>query len=129
MIAVFGRYLCIQIIAYGIDIGCFLLLCLLIDPVPANIVSKVAAGGFAFVAHRRVTFKVHGYGNGRGQLLKYAALLALNIPVSSGLLALFLTWLPVAVLAKVVSDTICVGMTFVLSRYVVFTPTHSANSP
>lgn len=128
MIGMFSRYLGVQIIAYGVDVGCFLLLCILINPVPANVLSKVAAGSFAFFAHRRVTFKVHGHSDGRSQLLKYAALLTLNIPVSSGLLALFLPRLPFAVLAKVVSDTICVGMTFVLSRYVVFTRTHSAKS-
>jgi len=128
MIGMFTRYLGIQIIAYGIDIGGFLLLCLLISPVPANVLSKIAAGSFAFVAHRRVTFNVHRYGGGRGQLLKYAALLAINIPVSSGLLVLFLTWVPVAALAKIVSDTICVGMTFILSRHLVFTHKHPAKS-
>jgi len=128
MIGMFSRYLGVQIIAYGIDIGGFLLLCLLISPVPANVLSKMAAGSFAFIAHRRVTFKVHRYGGGRGQLLKYAALLAINIPISSGLLVLLLTWLPVAALAKIVSDTICVGMTFVLSRHLVFTRKRSAKS-
>lgn len=130
MIRTFGRYLGVQVIAYGIDMGGFLLLNALLGPLSANVLSKITAGIFAFVAHRRVTFKVHGHSDGRTQLLKYALLLALNIPVSSGLLALLLPWLaPPNALAKLVSDAACIGLTFVLSRYLVFTRTRSVESP
>lgn len=125
MIRVFGRYIGVQIAAYGIDIGGFVLLHLLIGPLAANVVAKTFACTFAFVAHRRVTFKAHGHGDGHIQLMKYALLLGLNIPVSSGLLALLLPKLHPAVLAKFASDVMCVGVSFLLSRYFVFTRTRS----
>lgn len=129
MIRMFSRYLGVQVIAYGIDMGGFLLLSTMLGPLPSNVLSKIAAGAFAFVAHRRVTFKVHGHSDGRVQLLKYALLLALNIPFSSCLLALMLPWIAPAVLAKLASDVACVGLTFVLSRHLVFTRTHPTGSP
>jgi len=129
MIRTFSRYLGVQVVAYGIDMGGFLLLSIVLGPLTANVLSKIAAGIFAFIAHRRITFKVHGRGDGRKQLLKYALLLGLNIPLSSGLLALLLPWIAPAALAKLAGDVACVGLTFVLSRYVVFTHSRSVESP
>lgn len=129
MIRTLSRYIGVQLVAYGIDMGGFLLLDMFLEPLPSNVLSKIAAGIFAFIAHRRITFKVHGHSDSRFQLLKYALLLALNIPVSSGLLVLLLPWITPAALAKLVSDVACVGFTFALSRYLVFTRTRSAGSP
>lgn len=123
MIRMFGRYLGVQVVAYSIDMGGFLLLTFVLEPLPANVLSKIAAGIFAFIAHRRITFNVHGHSDGRTQLVKYALLLAVNIPISSGLLALLLPWLSPPTLAKFVSDVACLGLTFVLSRHLVFTRT------
>lgn len=123
MIRMFSRYVAVQIVAYGIDMGSFLALSewMGMHPVAANVVAKALAGTFAFFAHRRVTFAVHGRGGGTTQLLKYAVLLALNIPIASGLLALLLPWVAPPAAAKFVADMICVGLTFLLSRYLVFT--------
>lgn len=129
MIRTFSRYIGVQVIAYGIDMGGFLLLNTLLGPLFSNVLSKIAAGIFAFILHRRVTFKVHGHSDGRAQLLKYSLLLAVNVPLSSGLLALLLPWIAPAALAKLISDVACVGFTFALSRYLVFTRTHSAEQP
>lgn len=122
MIRVFTRYLGVQVIAYGIDMGMFLLAAswLGATPVIANVIAKLAAGAFAFVMHRQLTFKAHRHGGGGGQLLRYALLLAINVPVASALLVLLLPWLEPAVLAKFVADVICVLGTFLLSRRVVF---------
>lgn len=121
MIRVFGRYVGVQLIAYAIDLGGFILASPIIGSLPANVASKIAAGIFAFLAHRRVTFKVHGQRNAHNQLIKYVLLLAANIPVSSGLLALLMQWISPAALAKVVSDVTCVAITFLFSHYIVFT--------
>jgi putative flippase GtrA len=129
MIRMFSRYLGVQVVAYGLDMGSFLLLSIMLGPLTSNVLSKIVAGIFAFIAHRRITFKVHGHGDGRTQLLKYALLLAVNIPLSSGLLALLLPWIAPAALAKFAGDVACVGFTFVLSRYVVFTHSRSVESP
>lgn len=121
MIRLFVRYIGVQVVAYAIDIGSFLLFNMFVGPVVANVFSKISAGIFAFIAHRHVTFKVYGHSDGRIQLVKYALLLSLNIPISSGLLALLLRWLSPPVVAKVVSDVFCVWLTFLASRYIVFT--------
>lgn len=120
----FSRYIAVQLLAYAIDMGGFLLLTTAAGatPVLANIGGKLAAGGFAFLAHRRYTFGVHGHANARAQLVRYALLLAANIPVSSLLLAWLLHWITWDVAAKFVSDAICVLLTFAASRTLVFTP-------
>ncbi|MDR7100828.1 putative flippase GtrA [Lysobacter niabensis] len=122
MIAVFSRYAAVQIAAYGMDMGSFLLATIVFGwaPLPSNILAKILAGGLAFFAHRRITFGVHGKGGGRAQLIKYILLLALNVPVSSGVLALLLPYVGPEALAKFVSDVICVGITFFLSRRLIF---------
>jgi putative flippase GtrA len=124
MVRMFSTYVVVQLLAYVIDMGGFLLLTAAFGfaPVLANICGKVAAGGFAFLMHRRFTFGVHRHANARAQLFRYALLLAANIPVSSLLLAWLLHWFAWGVVAKVVSDLICVVLTFVASRTLVFTP-------
>lgn len=128
MINSFVRYVGVQVVAYAIDIGGFLVFSLFVGPIVANVLSKVSAGIFAFLAHRRVTFEVSGHSDGRVQLVKYALLLSLNVPVSSGLLVLLLKWVSPPVFAKVVSDVFCVWLTFLASRYVVFTRSHPAGT-
>lgn len=119
----FSRYVAVQLLAYAIDMGGFVLLTAAADaaPVLANIGGKVAAGCFAFLAHRRFTFGVHRHANARAQLVRYALLLAANIPASSLLLAWLLHWVDWDVAAKFVSDVICVVLTFAASRTLVFT--------
>jgi putative flippase GtrA len=122
MLAQLSRYLGVQVVAYGIDMGVFLLLTALLStgPLWANVAAKIAAGAFAFVAHRRVTFRTHGQTGSMTELLKYSLLLAANVPASSGLLWLLLPVLQPPALAKLVADVGCVALTFLLSRYVVF---------
>ena len=122
MLMTFSRYLGVQVLAYAIDMGCFVLLTLAtgVSPVVANIAGKLVAGAFAFLAHRRFTFGVHREGGGRAQLLKYGLLLAANIPLSSALLAWLLHWVDLPVAAKFVADVICVALTFALSKTLVF---------
>lgn len=124
LLGTFGRYVGVQLLAYAIDMGVFLLASHAgAGPIPANIAAKLAAGLFAFVVHRRMTFGVHGQPGVAGQALRYGLLLALNVPLASGVLALLLPWIAPAALAKFVADVICVGLTFVLSRQLVFRPT------
>lgn len=128
MIRSFARYVGVQVVAYAIDISGFLLFSIFIGPVAANVLSKIGAGIFAFTVHRRVTFKVYGHSDGRIQLVKYALLLSLNVPVSSGLLMLLLKWLSPPVVAKILSDVFCVWLTFLASRYIVFIRSHPAGT-
>ena len=119
----FVRYGLVQVVAYAIDMGCFLLLVWsgLSGPLLANVAAKVAAGLFAFAAHRRFTFGTGERANTLGQGLRYFSLLALNIPLSSGLLALLLLWIPQPAPAKFLSDVVIVALTYWVSKKLVFT--------
>jgi putative flippase GtrA len=118
----FLRYLAIQVLAYGIDMGSFLFALYfgLAGPIIANVVAKLAAGGFAFAAHRRFTFGVGGSGFLKRQAVRYFLLLAANVPIASGLLALTLLWLPAPVVAKFLSDVVGVVFTYILSKHFIF---------
>jgi len=118
----FLRYLAIQVLAYGIDMGSFLFALHfgLAGPIVANVVAKLAAGGFAFAAHRHFTFGVGGSGFIKRQGVRYFLLLAANVPIASGLLALTLLWIPVPVVAKFLSDVVGVVFTYVLSKHFIF---------
>ena len=140
----FLRYLLIQVLAYGIDMGLFLfILHLHLDwdgPIMANVVSKLAAGSFAFVAHRSFTFGVKGSDYASSQALRYFLVLAVNVPVASAILELFLIllplvvnlpmvsaflgliflWLPLPVIAKFLSDIVCVLVSYILSKHFIY---------
>lgn len=121
MIRVFSRYVAVQLVAYAIDMGGFLLLVALqVAPLPANVVAKIVAGGFAFLVHRGFTFCVAGTDRSAHQLLRYALLLAINVPVATTLLALLLPWLQPPALAKFVADAACVALSFLATRHLVF---------
>lgn len=123
MFAVFSRYAAVQVGTYAVDMGTFLLAISVFGwhPLAANVLAKSIAGTIAFIAHRRLTFGVHGQRGGRYQLVKYVLLLALNVPLSSGALALVLPWIGPDALAKFISDVLCMGITFLLARHFVFT--------
>lgn len=119
----FVRYTAIQLLAYSIDMGAFLItLSIIMDsPISANVIAKFAAGLFAFFAHRHFTFRAADGVAASGQAIKYFFLLALNIPLASAILALLLMWFHEPVVAKFISDVICVGFTYVLSKHFIFT--------
>ena len=119
----FVRYVAVQVVTYGLDFGLFLLLFALFGwgAVTANVIAKTLAGVSAFLAHRYFTFSVARGGNQARQALRYVALWSLNVPLATGLLALFLALGVPAVVAKVVSDVICVGLNYWVSRKYIFT--------
>jgi putative flippase GtrA len=119
---IFLRYVAIQLLAYGIDMGTFLLM-LHVDlagPIVANIIAKLAAGIFAFFAHRHFTFEAAAPELVKTQAIRYFILLAVNVPVSSGILAAIMLWLPVPAIAKFLADILCVGLSYGLSKYFIF---------
>lgn len=124
----FARYLLVQIVAYGLDLGGFVLLFtyFVVDPLVANVTSKVIAGLFAFVVHRSYTFGVAGAGGTAQQAARYFTLLALNIPLSALMLSAMLRGIPMVVVAKFVADVFSVFLTYWLSKRFVFL---SSNAP
>lgn len=119
----FIRYIAIGAATYGLDIGLFLLLIKIniISPIVANIVSKLAAGIFGFIAHRSFTFRIKTEQHKIQHALRYFSLLAINIPLFSAIFAATLIWITDPKTAKVASDIICVILSYLQSRYFVFT--------
>lgn len=116
------RYILIQLLAYGIDLGLFVLLVKsgMAGPIVSNIAAKVAAGVFAFVIHRSFTFQGATTASVKRQAILYSLLLAINVPLTSGVLALVLIWLTEPVFAKPLADSICILLTFGLSKFFIF---------
>lgn len=128
----FIRYGLVQVLAYLIDMGGFLLLLSMagMAPLSANLVCKTLAGLFAFAAHRRFTFRVHGAGGSVAQGIRYFALLALNIPLSTAVLAGLLQWFGHAGLSKLAADIIILSFTYWVSKSVVFArPANGQDGP
>lgn len=116
------RYVVVQLLAYGIDIGSFAAIMWgtnLAAPY-ANVVAKIAAGTFAFFAHRHVTFNAASHGRVWDQAVRYIALLLLNSFGSSILLVAVLYVLPHPVAAKIMSDVMLIIITFSLSKTFIF---------
>ncbi|MFY1866534.1 GtrA family protein [Achromobacter xylosoxidans] len=118
----FARYLSVQVAAYAIDMGGFILLSryLLVPVLVANIISKFCSGIFSFAVNRAFTFGLQGADRAWRQAVVYFSLMALTLPMSSlvlhGVLQI-VTW-PVA--AKFISDAICLVINYWLTKRVVF---------
>jgi len=120
----FVRYVAIQLLAYGIDMGLFMIVLHsgTAGPILANVLAKIAAGIFAFIVHRSFTFRVSDNNTAMiKQAIRYFPLLVLNVPVASGILALLLVWITQPVAAKLIADVVCVALTYWLSKHLVFT--------
>lgn len=120
------RYLLVQLLAYGVDMGVFFLLFahFHIEPLLANAVGKILAGIFAFIAHRRFTFVVAETGSKVQQGLHYFVLLALNIPLSALVLRGMLWVVAMTVVAKFLADMIYFVLSYWLSKHFVFIGSH-----
>lgn len=116
------RYVGGQVAAYFVDYGTFALLVWsgLLPPVVCNAVGKIAAGAFAFLFHRFVTFQAGSSGPIGGQLVRYAAVLGVNTLASSALLEGLLRMHLQPLLAKAVSDAMLIVVTFFVSKHFVF---------
>ena len=121
----FLRYIIIQLLAYCIDLGTFLIALNIgvFGAIFSNLVAKFSAGIFAFIAHRHFTFRVAGNSAKRNQALRYFMLLVINIPASSVIMALILMWLQGPIFAKFIADVISVSLTYLLSKRFIFTLT------
>ena len=118
----FIRYLGIQLLAYVLDLATFLVILKLgfFGPFVANVVGKLAAGFFAFIAHRKFTFCTNVVADRNRQATRYFFLLMINLPLSAGVLAVVLIWLDQLVIAKVVADLVSVSVTYWLSKSFIF---------
>lgn len=124
------RYGVIQLFAYALDMGVFLLLhyALKDQPFLANVISKGGSGVFSFFLHRHFTFQ-STEGSGRVQALRYFAVLSLNIPIASALFAAALYFIDNPALMKFASDLACVALTYWVSKFFIFRTSKKTPSP
>jgi len=126
----FARYIGVQLLAYVVDMGGFIALTHMnVPPLWANGTSKVLAGLFAFLAHRAFTFEGSARHAASGQAIRYWILLALNVPLSSAVLAALLMVLDSPVWSKFVADALCVLLTYWLTRRFVFLNENAQDHP
>jgi putative flippase GtrA len=123
-------YIIVQIAAYIIDFSIYALLFSLVgwSPISSNVVAKIAAGCFAFFCHRTYTFEANAGENVARQALLYAALLVLNVPVSSALLWIFMAVGAGPIIAKLAADVCGVIINFVLLKSIAFRRTSSGHA-
>jgi len=117
----FLKYNFVQILAYGIELLVFFGV-LWINAgliVTANVSAKLSAGTFAFLSHKYFTFRRPDNTSFMAEAVRYAVLLGVSTVLSSGLLVAVSSLLPVW-LSKPIVDIVTVGMTFLVTRHVVF---------
>jgi putative flippase GtrA len=119
----FVRYVIIQLLAYGIDMGFFLsvLKSGLSGPIAANVIAKLAAGVFAFAVHRTFTFRVEDNSATKHQAIRYFLLLALNVPIASAVFAIILILIAEPAVIKLISDIASVAFSYGMDKYFVST--------
>ena len=115
-------YVSIQACAYVIDMGFFLVFVhsMTIDSIWANVSSKLISACFSFTAHRNLTFSGADRNAKFSQALKYFLLLGLNVPLSTLILSVLMKWIELPAMAKFVADVLCVGISFLQTKYLVF---------
>lgn len=116
----FGKYVGVQLVNYGIDLGLFLLfLDILGWPIwLAAFLSRTLSGIFTFISHKFFTFGARGTSLKREAIL-YFSLLFGYAPVAAALVTYISQYLS-PVPAKLVADVISVVITYNLTRRLVF---------
>ncbi len=120
------RYLLVGCIIYMVDLGTFAAIITGSSGryyLFANLAAKGVAAGLGFVLHKKVTFTWRQQDPAAVQSLLYCALLLFNLGMSTMLL-----YLSVGLMAqpevpsKIAVDAIVTGISFVISRNLVFRP-------
>lgn len=116
------RYL---IVGGGTYLADFIVYLMIITLSPAlylqgNVVGRLAGALLGFMLHKHWTFGGEHVRSTNVQALSYALLLLFNIGFSSVLLISLQTLLPGLgpVLARIITDVVVIGFTFVCSRYI-----------
>lgn len=115
------RYNLVQIAAYAVDYGIFWAFIALAPSqlVAANVASKLAAGIFAFLAHKYVTFRKPGRQSLYREIFAYFGLLAVNTVIATALLRA-LTMLFPPLIAKPIADIVYMPISFLMTKFLVF---------
>ena len=118
----FLRYFLVQIFAYFIDFFFYYIFLVIIGapPLISNASSKIFAGSVAFILHRKFTFRTDLGDGFYSEGLGYILALSVNLPLSSGVLYLCLGFSEEPFSAKIMSDILVLGATYVFLNKLVF---------
>jgi putative flippase GtrA len=120
------RYLLVGAVVYGVDLGLFTVIIALSSArlyVAANVAAKVAGAAVGFALHKNVTFTWQQQSSIVVQSLLYGTLLLFNMGLSTALLYLAVSgFAQSAIASKIAIDIVVVGISFVISRSLVFRP-------
>jgi putative flippase GtrA len=116
------RYNLVQVSAYVIDIGLFMVVVFLLPErlAIANFCGKAFAGVYAFIFHKYFTFRSVVGGGGKGEALRFTLLNIFTFFMSTFFLLLFTPYITDTFFSKLLADVICIGMTFLLANKLVF---------
>lgn len=118
----FLRYLMVQLVGYGLDMGTFILLMsyFSMGPISANIGGRLLSGIFAFFVHRKFTFGGSVSGGQFQQAVRYFLLMVVNLPISAAILSATLWVIHIPTAAKFAADVMGVLLTYWLTKRFVF---------
>jgi putative flippase GtrA len=111
----------VTFLAYALDMGTFLLLSHILGGqyIFANICSKLISAVFGYFLHRHFTFR-STEATGSKQAIGYFSLVAVNIPINTGLFSVLLTLVAPSALAKFIADVACLLMNYWISKVAIF---------
>lgn len=109
-------------LAYVVDFSFYFIFfaSLGLSPLLANAGSKIFAGVVAFTLHRKFTFRTHAGKGFFSESVGYIFALIANIPISSGILYLCFGFVGDPFGAKIMSDILVLGITYVFLSKLVF---------
>lgn len=118
----FLRYLIAGTATYAVDFSVFLALAevMLVPPVLANLVGKIAGGIFSFFSHRIFTFRIQGPNQQGAQALGYFLILLLNVPLFTLTFFFIQQFIYYPLASKIISDGICIIITYIEMKFMVF---------
>lgn len=118
----FFRYILVQVSAYVIDMGLFMVVVFLLPErlAIANFCGKVFAGVYAFIFHKYFTFKSVVGGGGKAEALRFILLNVFTFFMSTFFLLLFTPYIMDTFFSKLLADAICIGLTFLLANKLVY---------
>lgn len=118
------RYVIVGAVVYGIDVGLFIILMMVIPKrhyLEANTVAKMVAAIAGFFLHKHFTFSWEQRHSIVRQIALYAAVFAFNMALSTGLVYLLVGRLALPTLpSRIFVDVVVTGAAFFASRQLVF---------
>jgi putative flippase GtrA len=120
----------VQILAFALELAVFAIVLYFTETmiVTSNLLGKIAAGGFAFVAHRIFTFRGEKKWSVSAQAGLYALSLLANAGISSCALVALVFFGLGPFTAKIVADVGLIALTFTLTRQFIFSRKQSVGA-